>query len=84
VTEELIRHRKSMWNTLQQYMDEVECLQKQCAINTETTAQRDVYIAEMRKKENAWQQRCLIAEAKLQHKLEENDSLRYHKMLLFP
>jgi len=84
VKEELLRHRKSMWNALQQSRDEVECLQKQCAINTEIIAQHDDDIAEMRKKEKAWQQRCLIAEVKLQNISEENDSLRCHKRLLFP
>jgi len=84
VKQELIQHRKSMWNALQESRDEVECLQKQCAINTEIIAQHDDDIAEIRKKEKAWQQRCLIAEAELQNKSEDNDSLRCYKRLVIP
>jgi len=83
--EELIRLRKSTRNALQQSWDEVETLQKQCAINTEVIAQHDTVIEEMQKKEKAWQIRCRAAEAKLQDKpdsfpqrkhSEERDSLR--------
>jgi len=74
--DELIRLRKSTRKALQQSWDEVEILQKQCAINTEVISQHDHVMEQMRKKEKTWQGRCLAAEAKLLETSEARDSMR--------
>jgi len=74
--EESIRLNRSTRNALQQSWDELESLQKECAISTTRIAQHDNAIDEMRRKEKAWQGCCLIAEEKLREKLEKDNSLQ--------
>jgi len=81
---ELFGLSKSMRRALQQSWDEADSLKKKCDINTKVIAQHDNEIADMRKKEKAWKGCCLIAEAKLQEKSEETDSIQCHTMLSFP
>jgi len=81
--EELIRLRKSTRSALQQSWDEVETLQKQCAINTEVIAEHDTVIADMKKKEKSWQIRCRAAEAQLQDKSEDGEPLQGNSRVSF-
>jgi len=82
--EESIRLDRSTRDALQQSWDEVESLQKECAISTARIAQHDNAIDEMRRKEKAWQGCCLIAEEKLREKLEKANSLQCHIKLSSP
>mmetsp|Transcript_26042 Transcript_26042/g.30692 ORF Transcript_26042/g.30692 Transcript_26042/m.30692 type:complete len:263 (+) Transcript_26042:35-823(+) len=84
LAEKLLRFREQSKAELQKSWDEVESLQKECAISTARIAQHDNAIDEMRRKEKAWQGCCLIAEEKLREKLEKANSLQCHIKLSSP
>lgn len=74
--EELNRLRESTRNVLQKSWDEVEYLQRQCAISKEMLAQHD--------QERVWHARCINAEKKLQEITEQKYARRYRNSWPLP
>jgi len=82
--EEFIRLRNSTRNTLEQSWIERESLQQQCGACDEVIADHNEECIEIRERKEAWKERCLTAEATLQERSEEKDSLRHYRKVSLP